>query len=211
MRKTVLMTIILAMVWGCAHTEKVPAPPIVDLQAYNQIGVIAFDANADDTLTQYLTQHFLQAVHALQPGVRFLELGSQEQLLKAVQRTQLNLEAIKALGRKFQVDAILYGHLALSAMKPDVQLSSLLTSMSAQAYVTGTLSAKLWETGSGATVWTSASSRKTSMANLSVSKHGPVNLGYSDPQEKYGQLVQGLVHDTTMDFQPRYVYRKVKK
>lgn len=213
MRNILVLGGILALLWGCAHTEriKVTLPPNVDLTAYNHVGVITFASNADDNLKHYLTQHFLQEVQAVQPGVRFLELGSQEPLLSGVHRASLDLEAIKALGEKYQVDAILYGHLNISGMKPDVQLSSWLTSMRAQAYVTGALNTKLWETGSGATIWTNASTRKTSVAGLSLSKTGPVNLGISDPKEKYGQLIQDLVHDNTQDFRPRYLYKKVRK
>lgn len=213
MKRFLVLTTIVALVWGCAHTrtEQVMVPPQVDLQAYDHIGVITFSSNTDDSLKQYATQHFLQAVQEVQPGVRFLELGSHEQLLSSVQRAHLDLETIKALGRKFQVDAILYGHFAMSKMKPNVQLSSLLSSLSAQASVTGTLNTKLWETDSGATVWTSASSRKASVANLSVGKQQPADLGFGDPQEKYGELVQGLVYDNTVDFRPQYIYKKVRE
>jgi hypothetical protein len=66
------------------------------------------------------------------------------------------------------------------------------------------------ETDSGATLWTNATTGKTRVANISLIEDGPVRIDVSDPKEKYGKLVPGLVYANTHDFRCRYEYRKVK-
>jgi hypothetical protein len=83
--------------------------------------------------------------------------------------------------------------------------------MRAQAYVEGKLNNKLFETASGATIWTHLASGRQPVAKLSLIKNGPINVGVTDPQEKYGQLVDGLVAYNTKDFWPSHVYRTASK
>ena len=51
----VVLTIILVLLLGCSHTEKVRVPPRVKLNAYKHIGVIEFSTNAEDNLKPYIT------------------------------------------------------------------------------------------------------------------------------------------------------------
>ena len=209
-----LMTI--AYMIGCSSSprpkrEKVMVPPVVNLKEFGVVGVIAFASNVEGRVQQYVTQQFMQSVQSAQPGVRLLELGSESQILKSVGHTQLNFEAIRSIGLKYKVDALLCGNFIVSDIKPEVNFSSSFSTMRAQAYVEGNLNNKLFETASGATVWTHMASDRQPVANLSLIKNGPINVGVTDPQEKYGQLVDGLVAYNTRDFQPSHFYRTASK
>jgi hypothetical protein len=200
----------LSILFGCSHTEKVLVSPIIDLKAYQTIGVIDFSITAESELREYVTQHYIQAVQSAQPGVRLLELGTKEHVLATVSRTQLNPTAIKSIGSAYHVDALIFGHFSASEPKPNVRLSSKWQSMHAGAMVEASLISKLWETDSGVTLWTNSTSKKESVASLSADTSGNIEFGASDPKETYGNLVPELVYTNTTDFRPYYIYRQVK-
>ena len=207
---TVILSLSLSILFGCSHTEKVLVSPIIDLKAYQTIGVIDFSITAESDLREYVTQHYIQAVQSAQPGVRLLELGSEEHVLKTVSRKQLDLAAIKSIGSVYHVDALICGHFSASEPKPNVRLSSTWQSMHAGAIVEASLISKLWETDSGVTLWTNSTLKKKQVASLKADTNGNIEFGASDPKETYGNLVPELVYANTTDFRPYYVYRKVK-
>jgi len=206
----VIISLGLSILFGCSHTEKVWVSPIIDLKAYRTIGVIDFSITAESDLREYVTQHYIQAVQSAQPGVRLLELGTKEHVLKTVSRTQLDPAAIKSIGSAYHVDALIFGHFSASEPKPNVRLSSTWQSMQAGAMVEASLISKLWETDSGVTLWTNSTSKKESVASLKADTSGNIEFGASDPKDTYGNLVPVLVYANTTDFRPYYVYRKVK-
>jgi len=207
-----LLALSLTLFFGCARTrtEQVWIPPIMDLAPYRVIGVIDFDTNAGSELQQYVTQNYVQTVQAAQPGVRFLELGGQASVLTKVSRKQLDYEAVKSIGRVYNIDAVMFGELNLSELKPNVRLSSTWQSIKAGAFVEAVLVAKLWETDSGVLRWTNATRGKDSVARLSASGNGNISFGAKDPEETYGKLIPQLVYANTPDFRSHYEYRKVK-
>jgi len=211
-RKNVIVALVitLAVLSGCSHTEKVLIPPKVELNAYSYIGVIEFSTNAEDNLKPYVTQNFIHILQSAQPGTRIIELGSEEQLLRSMKCKKLDLETIKSIGKKYNVDAVIFGHLEVSEIKPSVKVFTVTESLHAKAYIEALLSAKLLETDNGATLWTNATSGKTSVAKVNLMKNGLISFGICDPKEKYGKLVPQLVYVNTTDFRSRYEYRKVK-
>jgi hypothetical protein len=187
------LTITLAILIGCSHTEKVLIAPRVELKAYHNIGVIEFSTNAEDTLKPYITQNFIQNVQSAQPGTRILELGDQEQLLRSIGRSKLNPETIKSIGKMYNVEVF-------TAAK----------ALNAKAYIEAALRTRILETDSGVTLWTRATTGKTQVARINLMEGGPISFGVSDPKEKYGKLVPELVYVNTTDFRSRYEYRTVE-
>jgi len=198
------------MLYGCSHTEKVLLPPKVELKAYRNIGVIEFSTNAEHNLRQYVTQNFIQNVQSAQPGTRVLELGSEDHVLKSLKCRELDLKTIKSIGDEYNVDALILGHLQISEIKPNVKIFSASQAVRAHVYVEAALRTKILETDSGATLWTKANAEKMSVAKLNLATAGSFGFSASDPKEKYGKLVPGLVYANTSDFRSRYVYKKVK-
>jgi hypothetical protein len=205
-----VLAITLVILYGCSHTEKVRVPPRVELKAYHRIGVIEFSTNAEDTLKPYVTQNFIQNVQSAQPGTRILELGDEEQLLRAVGHSRLNPETIQSIGRKYNVDAIILGHLQVSTIKPKINVFTAAKALSAKAYIEAALRTRILETDSGATLWTKATTGKTQVARINLMEDGPVSFGISDPKEKYGKLVPNLVYVNTHDFRSTYEYRRIE-
>lgn len=186
---------------------EVVLPPKVDLRLYEKIGMIELASNAEGVLKQFATQKLIQTIQSAQPGVRILELGDEKRVLSAVGRQELDFEAVQAIGAKYGVNGVLVGHLEVTDVKPRIELYRLLTSMSAQADVEASLSAKLLEAESGATLWTSSAKSAEVVAHVRVVAHGPAHFGASDPESAYGRLVQTLVETITEDFWPRYELR----
>ena len=205
-----LLAITLVILSGCSHTEKVLVPPKIELKAYHSIGVIEFSTNAEDTLKPYVTQNFIQNVQSAQPGTRILELGDEEQILRALGHRRLNPETIQSIGRKYNVDAVILGHLQVSTIKPKINVFTAAKALSAKAYIEAALRTRILETDSGATLWTRATTGKTQVARINLMEGGPVSFGISDPKEKYGKLVPNLVYVNTHDFRSTYEYRTIK-
>ena len=180
------------------------------LSPYPIIGVIEFSTNREAELSQYLTQNYLQAVQNAQPEVRFLELGNRDLVLSKVGSGQLDYEAVKSIGRIYNVNAVMFGQLNLSEPKPDIHLSSTWQSMKAGASIEASLITKLWETDSGVIRWTNSSQGRDSIARLSASTSGNIHFGAKDPEETYGKLISRLVYVNTEDFRAHYEYRKIK-
>lgn len=203
----------LLLATACSHTrtEKVQMPPRMDLKSCGTIGMIDFSSNAEDDLQQYLTQEYLQRIYDAQPGVRILELGSSDALLDSLQRNRLDPETIRLIGQTYNVDAVVFGSLQLSEIKPSVNFTSVMDAVSAKVYVEGILNARVQETQSGATIWSNLTRGKKPVAGLHFNSSGPVSFGASDPKEKYGELVEGLVYANTDDFRPYYEYREIPK
>ena len=200
----------LSLFLGCSHTEKVRVPPRVELKTYRTIGIIEFSTNAEDTLKPYVTQNFIQNIQSAQPGTRILELGDADQLLRSLGQSKINPETIKSIGKTYNVDALILGHLEVSEIKPQVNVYAAAKTLNARAYIEAALGSRILETDSGATFWTRSTSAKTHVAKVYLTDAGTLSFGVSDPREKYGKLVPHLVYDLTSDFRSRYEYRTVK-
>ena len=205
---TITAIAVLLMV-GCTTTERVRVDPRVNLADYQTIGIVEFSGNSKDNLEVAVTQKFMQYVQSAQPSVRFLELGSERELLREVRRNKLDAKSVKAIGKSYQLDALFTGYMTFSEVKPSFNLSTNLKSMKAKAYIEGVLNTRLWETGTGATRWTKSTTSQQNVAKVNLSDGGPISLGVNDPNEKYAELIRGLVKTNTKDFFPYYITRKV--
>jgi hypothetical protein len=209
-RLAACLAILIPIFSGCSHTEKVLIPPKMDLRPYGTVGIIEFSVNAENDLKQSTTQEYIQTVQSAQPGVRILELGGKERVLKKVGKSELDPEAVKAIGSAYHVDVLVYGQLSVSDPKPNLSLSSTWESLQAGADIEAFLMTKLWETGSGATLWTKSSRTRESVASFAADTSGNINIEASDPKDSYTNLVSNLVYANTMDLRSSYEYRKVK-
>jgi len=201
--------VMISALFGCAHTETVMIPPKMDLAAYTLIGVISSSSDAQENLKQYATETFMGAAVSAQPGVRLLELGPKERLLKSMGRSELDFDTIRRLGKAYQIDAVITVQLQISDAKPDVHVRTVPAVVRAGAYVDAVLSSKLYETDSGATLWSQSSSGSQPVAHLGLRQDGTLKVGVSDPDARLRDLIQGRVLDNTRDLRPTYVTRKI--
>ena len=184
--------------------SKVMLPPKINLKSYDTIGLVAFSTNTKGNLAQFATQRFVESLQSAQAGVRILELGDEEKVLQSVQENEFTLKTITAVGKLYEVDALFIGQLNVSDIKPDVDLSTVLKTLSADAEVEATLTTRLYETRDAATIWTDSSRRRETIAHVTLATGGVGDFNASDPEAAYGRLVDGLVLDVTRDFRVRY-------
>ena len=157
---------------GCKHEPAVQLPPRVELSLWPVVGVVEFSDTRRPTLGPLATRHFVEMLHAAQPGARVLELGSAQKVLSEIKRTELDFEAVRALGERYKVDAVFLADVAFSEVKPRVAIGQYWDSVSAGASVRGELNTRLYETRSGATLWTRVSSA-SACATLSATVLAP--------------------------------------
>lgn len=205
-----LLATVLAL-WGCAKTITVTVPPRVDLKAFPIIGLIEFDAQPPGELGPDATQKFLGNLQAAQPGVRVLELGSRGKVLHEVRMTDLDALAIRAIGEKYGVEAVLSGSVELSEIQPDVKLYSDLSALTAQVKIGGKMCGKLWDSANGATIWSNSSWGSWSVAKINLVEGGAGSFSYRDPSEKRNQILMSLVRALNGDFWSTYETRKVEE
>jgi hypothetical protein len=189
---------------GCGGTKTL-MPPRIDLQAFRMIGIVEFASNTQGHLQTLASQDFIQTVQASQPGVPMLELGKEDLVLQAIGHDKVDSEAIRAIGSKFHVDAVIIGNLEVTEAKPRLDVKQALSALDVRADVEASLTTRLMEAGSGATVWTRSARSKETIANAGFSTNGGVYVGATDPEAAYGNLIQNLVDHVTQDFRPYWV------
>jgi hypothetical protein len=194
-----VLALALAALSGCS-SPKVLVPPRVPLGDYGTVGIIIFSSNSTGNLAEHATRKFMEAVQSAQPGVRILELGGEQRVLNAIEHNGLDFEAMRAIGEKWNVDAVFAGHLEVTDVKPNLDFARIVKTMSLEADVEASLGTRLVETKSGATVWTRGADGKSPVAHVRVVKRGPVDFSANDPERAYGQLVHALVSRVTNDF-----------
>lgn len=212
MRKYAGITLLLslAMLWGCSSTVLVPVPPRMELKGYETLGIVEFGSNSDGAASLQATRQFQERIQAAQPGTRFIELGSRQALLGAVNARQLDGDALRKIGEKYGVAAVFLGDLVYSDVQTDVKLTDL-TRLDAgvRAEIKGDISSRLVETRTGASVWSSSAWARRQVGRLNVSAERGVSGGMSksDPRE---EMVPALVYQLTHDFRPSSVRQPAK-
>jgi hypothetical protein len=202
-----LLAVLALLAAGCAsRTVEVEIPPRVDLGS-GTVGLITFTGVPADKLSQTTTQRFMAAIQAAQPGVRFLELGTVDQVLRAAGRERIDPEAIRIIGQRHKVDSVFTGGYEISDAKPNVSIDR--DALRASTRVQIAMTARLWDTRDGATVWSNARSGDWPVARLTLEAGQLPSVSVSDPEEKYGDFIRQLVRAITDDFRPRYERRRV--
>jgi len=198
---TIVCLLITSILLGCG--PKVIMPPEVDLTKYNNVGLINFKSDAKGKLGEYVTQKFLQEVSRSQKGVRIIELGDEDRVLRSIEREEIGPKAIQIIGDKYDVDAIIVGNLRVSDIKPKVDITTIVKTLSVKADVDASLSVKLIETDSGATVWTNIVEAQKTVAQVSVFSGKDIFFDAENPDEAYGDLAESLVEQVTEDLKTR--------
>ena len=106
-RHLVLAGTVLALTACAAKMVTVTVPPRMELSTYPSIGVIEFVSPQSGTIGADATREFIANIHSAQPGVRILELGSQAKILQDVGHAEMDFRAIRAIGQKYGVAAVL--------------------------------------------------------------------------------------------------------
>ena len=209
-KKGILSMLALLMLGACSHYVTVTNPPVMDLRSYDSVAVLEFPVmGMAQKSQQEVTRRYLSMLYGAQPGVKILEIGSEPQVLSELGLRTLDPEAIKLIGRKYGVDAVLTGKMNVTALTPSVSLNRSLTHLDASAKVKGELNAKVRETASGATAWANGAHGTWTLGGFSMNEKGLANIGVSDLSAKYEAMLADLLDVATRDFRPTYSRRKV--
>ncbi|MHC4138214.1 MAG: hypothetical protein ACYS0K_25040 [Planctomycetota bacterium] len=164
-----LGALLLIVVSGCAGSSRqtVMLPPRIDLTQHELIGVVEFDSSEEGELGSFATQRFTEEARRDQGLVRIVEVGSEDEALASVGRSEMDSETYKAIGHEHGVQTILLGRLTVSNVRPNVRIANL-SSGSLSAQVDATLAVQLIETSTGASLWSSSASATQNVGQLSV-------------------------------------------
>ena len=216
-KQIVLGLIVILLATGCSsstRTVRVAVPPRVNLAAYPVVGLITFSSTASGAdLDRVSTEKFMQAVQCAQPGTRIVELGTEQQVLASVNRNSFDPATLRAIKEKHGVDAIVIGRLDVHKTKPDVSFSagSLFKAMNVRQDVDASLTTRLMENASGATMWSRSGQASANLADAGFNTRGEGHFGARDAESTYGPMIDGLVNQVTEDFRGHYVTRRVSK
>jgi hypothetical protein len=195
---------------GCAHTVVVEIPPKIDLQPYKTIGIVEFTSNSNEKLNQIATQKFMGFIQNAQPHLRFLELGPEDQLVNTLGRNSMDIEAIKAIERKYGVSSVFTGSFQISDIAPKVTVGTNLSSLHASAVVNVSMVSKHWDTGSGATIWSNSRQGHWKVAGIH-SNSKDISFSMTNPEDQYGRYLEELAFAVTDNFRPHYEKRDAPK
>jgi hypothetical protein len=192
-----------ALAAGCSRSaprEQVWFPPRVDLARWGTLGMIEFSASAVPSLGPVASREFLAALQSAQPGTPVLELGDEQRVLAECGAGALGPDAIRAIGERHRVDALVVGRLEAKPSTPSFAFDSSARWLTASAQLEGTLDARIFDTRTGATVWSTATRANEPLGRVDISSTGVSGLGASPEQEANQHLVRSLVARATTDF-----------
>lgn len=205
--------VVLVSFLGCG--PKLRIPPKVDLTRYERVGLISFCCNAEGNMHDYFTQRFLLALRSYQKEARIVELGSEEEVTKSVQAEEINPEAIRRIGRKYNVDVVITGNLKVIEVRPLFKLQrggarpvagkSRIQGTRASADVKTQATARLWETEQGGTFWRASAHGDQMVDQVTVISEQKVIFDAKDPYKAFWDLVNPMVKNLCEDFKPEYV------
>lgn len=120
-------------------------------------------------------------------------------------KTTVAASLLFALGHKYGVKTIVTGELAVSNVRPDVTIDSLLRSGSVTAQIDATLEVLMYETESGAALWNRSGRTTQSVGQVQIWGGRQLAFDARDPETAYGGLVDDLVGQVSRPFQVTWV------
>jgi hypothetical protein len=176
------------------------------LAPHEVIGLVQFSSNAEGDLAKYVTQKFIEAITEDQMQIRIVELGHEDKVLDAIDKSELDVDAYKAVAEKYDVKTLFIGDLRVSEVRTVVSIGPGFSYASFQANVDAGLTARLIETETGATLWTNSGRAEQTVAG--VSKFGSnFSFNAEDPDQAYGDLARNLCRQVTRDFRHSWKHK----
>jgi hypothetical protein len=198
-----LLTLVAGLATGCARSqprERVWIPPRIDLARYGTFGMLDFSSTAGPGVGRLASREFLASLQSAQPGTPVLELGDASRVLGDLDGGALDPAAIRAIGERHRVDALVVGSLDAQPTPPSVAFDSGARWVTASTELAGGLDARIFDTRTGATVWSTSARASEPLARVDVSMRGVSGLGSSPADDAQLRLVRNLVSRATSDF-----------
>lgn len=206
MFKKSLLVFILFIFISCSSA--VHAPPEIDLMPYESIGLISFSIkDVESNLNETATKCFLENISRFQKEVKVIELGTLDEVLGKINKTTLDQEAVKAVGEHFGVTSFFHGEINISDVKRsareiDLDVVQMLKRVSVRATFNITMTAQLFSTKTGETLWTDSVSDKRTLVYMSVPESDTPYLDIEKQDKAYKELTEHLAYELTRGFRP---------
>jgi hypothetical protein len=184
----VIMAVPVAALLGCGGGTKVMVPPRIDLEEHEVLAIIEIESNNEGELGPMATQRFIEMIRLDQGLVPIVELGTEDQVLEDLNGSRLNPATYKALGEKYGVATIFAGELEVSEVRPVISFTDF-KNMGAAADVDATLTVRMVDTVSGASIWSRSGSVTKRVGQVGVFGGKDIVFDAEDPDGAYGELV----------------------
>jgi hypothetical protein len=182
---------------GCG--TKVMVPPRIDLAEHEMLGIIEFSSTNKGELGPLATARFVEEARTDQGMVRIVDLGTEEEILSAIDRQRLNQGAFRTIGRRRNVKTVFTGELVISDIRPTINITTDLSNLGAAADVDATLTVEMVETETGASIWSRSASVTKRVGQVGL-VGGDFTFDADDPERAYGELIDALVFLVTEEF-----------
>lgn len=192
----IMAGVLLLFAAGCA-----PSVPVIDLTQYGRIGFIDVSSSAEGAIAKVASQELVEKIMQIDKDkITVVELGSEEEILRALGRERIDPETIQMIGKKYNVGVVVSSHLNISEVRPHIDISAITESLGVKADVDASLIVKLLETEGGGTLWTDSAEDTESVASVSIGSGGLFHFNANTPEKAYGDLVRSLVRIISRDF-----------
>ncbi len=192
----IMAGVLLLFTAGC-----ISGVPVIDLTEYGRVGFIDVSSSAEGEIAKVASQELVEKIMQIdKEKITVVELGSEEELLRAVGRERIDPETIQMIGKKYNVGVMVSSHLNISEVRPHIDISTITESLGVKADVDASLIVKLLETEGGGTLWTDSVEDTQSVASVSIGSGGLFHFDASTPEKAYGDLVRNLVRKISRDF-----------
>ncbi len=196
----------VAIMLGCGGGTKVMVPPRIDLEEHEVLAIIEIESNNEGALGPMATQRFVEMIRLDQGLVPIVELGTEEEVLAEMSKRRLGPSAYQELGEAYGVATIFAGELEVSDIRPAISFTDF-KNMGAAADVDATLTVRMIDTGSGASIWSRSASVTKRVGQVSLLGGKDVSFDAEDPDGAYSELVDALVDMVTYEFRVTWARR----
>ena len=188
--------VLLLFAAGC-----VSGVPVIDLTEYGRVGFIDVSSSAEGEIAKIASQKLIEKILEIdRDKITVIELGSEEEILRALGRERIDPETIQMIGKKYNVGVIVSSRLNISEVRPHLDISVIRESFGVKADVDASLIVKLFETEGGGTLWTDLVEDTESVASVRIGSGGLFHFDANTPEKAYGELVKSLVRKISRDF-----------
>ncbi len=191
---------------SCA--PKVWVEPKIDLNQYGFLGMTEFSSNTRGNLSGFASRKFLETLQSSQTGIKVLELGSIQRVLAEIDRDQWDFQTVKNVGEFYGIESVFVGDMNVGEVNPKLGLIILPSMIDIKAEVEATLTVRLLDTNTGATLWTGSAQASETVAGITVIGGGPFIFDAQDENKAYSRLVNKLLQIVTDDFRAHQVRRQ---
>ena len=196
------LAVLATLAVASCSAKYIIVPPAIDLAGLGTIGLVTFKAaDVKGDLDVAATQAFLEEVTAAQ-RVPVVELGPADTVLADIARPAFDREAALALGQKHGLDALFIGEIAVTKVKPQIDLAAPLSkTLFARAAMDMSVKVRLVDTANGATLWTNSAVRQGTVGSVGMDNGVPV-FAVRDKNAAMNDLLRQIMFQMTWDFRP---------